>query len=68
MPSELRFADFDTLPTFEQVAVALRCSRSNIETLVKKGELQVFRFGRRCVRIDPVSLQTYLKKQQAQSP
>ena len=51
--------NFGALPTLEQAAAQIGCSR--------RGELQVIRFSRRCVRVDPTSLQAYLQKHQPQS-
>ena len=59
--------NFEALPTLEVAAVQIGCSRALIDTLVRRGELQVIRFSRRCVRVDPASLQAYLQKRQPQS-
>jgi excisionase family DNA binding protein len=60
-------ASFEALPTIEQAAALVGCSRSGIDALVRRRELRVIKFGRRCTRVDPASLQTYLQKRQKES-
>ena len=43
-------------------ATALNVSRRFLETEIKRGHLQVMRFGRRCVRIRPQDLDSYAEK------
>ena len=61
------FPGFDELLTIEQVAVQVRGSRSFVETLIRRGDLRAYRFGSRCTRVDPTSLQDYLGKRPQQS-
>ena len=61
------FPGFDELLTVEQVAVQVHGSRSFVETLIRRGDLRAYRFGSRCTRVDPTSVDEYLARRQQQS-
>jgi excisionase family DNA binding protein len=53
--------------SYEEAAAALQCSRSVIERLVRVGELQVIKYGARCVRVDRTSFEAYLAKRRVKA-